>query len=125
MAPYMEKMPNVFEFIKSIKSGSQQFHGMGPQIFAYKIYLNNDMVTLNSNNSQGDNLLGFVVNKKEQLVAFGQFKEIEGFENYSSKEKVISYQNNYVLNGLGVQVLEGDIVDRKKSPYQQKVILSG
>lgn len=38
---------------------------MGPQIFAYKIYLNNDMVTLNSKNSQGDNLLGFVVNKKE------------------------------------------------------------
>lgn len=54
MAPYIQQMPNLSDFVKSIKSGAQQFQGMGPQIYANKVYQNNEIIMLNSNTGQSN-----------------------------------------------------------------------
>lgn len=48
---------------------------MGPQIFSHKVFENDEMLMLNSINSNFNDFLGIVINKKEELIAFGQFKE--------------------------------------------------
>lgn len=41
LAPYVEKLPTISEFLRFFKAGSQEFQNLGPQIFSHKIYQNN------------------------------------------------------------------------------------
>lgn len=60
-----------------MKSGANEFANLGQNLFAHKIYQNNELVMLNSSigsitsGGTGSEFVGFAINKKEELVAYG------------------------------------------------------
>jgi hypothetical protein len=126
MAPYIEEKPTLADFIKSLKSGTQEFQGMGPQMFVHTVYELNELITLAPSNMQNNEFLGIALNKKEELIAYGQFKEIELSEKISVKDRLLSYEHSYYLNGLGVGILEEEYSEKKTKMFMNKrIVYSG
>ena len=124
MAPYIEKLPDVGNFLNSNSKNTKNQQIETNDNFILKTFRNNRIAYLNDHRRDQQSFLGVALNVNEEIIGYGIFLQIADKnrknlrENNPGRNK--SYEQDYLLNGLGYLYIpeENDIYDESDVVFE-------
>ena len=124
MAPYIEKLPDVGNFLNSNSKNTKNQQIDTNDNFILKTFRNNRIAYLNDHRRDQQSFLGVALNVNEEIIGYGIFLQIADKnrknlrENNPGRNK--SYEQDYLLNGLGYLYIpeENDIYDESDVVFE-------